>query len=53
MFTEGNDVQCTAWFSYAAELTTIFMEPVYMEVGDRALLNIFPWGVTLFFNFYY
>ena len=42
MFTEGNDVECTALMSYAAELTAIYMEPVYMEVGDRALVNVFP-----------
>ena len=33
MFTEGSDVECTAWFSYAAELTGIYMEPVYMAGG--------------------
>ena len=53
MFTEGNDVECTTWFFYAVELTAICMEPVYMEVGDRALVNVCPWEVTLFFNYYY
>ena len=42
MFTEGKDVECTAWFFYAVELTAIYMEPVYMEVGDRALVNVSP-----------
>ena len=36
MFTEGNDVECTARFSYAAELTAI-----YIEVGNRALEKVF------------
>ena len=41
MFTDGNDVEYTARFSYAAELTAIYMEPVYIEVGNRALEKVF------------
>ena len=50
MFTEGNNVECTARFCYAAELPAIYMKPVYMEVRNRALEKLFREKSNIFLN---